>query len=115
MAARPVTPSGNASMGPMGESMIERLVAEAIRRGADLLEVEYRDGFEDIIAAKGGVGHGLARFRSSSPEAIALREELYRIVRRKHRVTLDGSEYELRGSVCDSFGEDAFRVQLRRV
>jgi len=102
-------------MGPMRESMVERLVAEAIRRGADLLEVEYRDGYEDVVAAKGGVGHGLARFRSSSPEAVALREELYRIARRRHRITVDESEYELRGSVYDSFGEDAFRVQLRRV
>lgn len=100
---------------PCGESMVERLVEEAIRRGADLLEVEYRDGYEDVVAAKGGVGHGLPRFRSSIPEAIALREELYRITRRRRRFTVHESEYGLRGSIYDSFGEDAFRVQLRRV
>ena len=57
-------------MRPMHESIVERLAAEAIRRGADLLHVEYKDGYEDVVAAKGGVGHGIARFRSSSPEAV---------------------------------------------
>jgi len=31
------------------------------------------------------------------------------------RVTVDDREYELRGRVYVSFGEDAFRVELRRV
>ena len=115
MAARRLTPGGHASMRPMHKSIVERLAAEAIRRGADLLDVEYQDGYEHVVAAKGGVGHSIARFRSSSPEAVTLRVELHRIAKSKHRITVDGSEYELRGSVYESFGEDAFRVQLRRV
>lgn len=97
------------------EGIVERLAREAIRLEADLLEVEYKDGYEEVFAAKGGVGYGIARFRSSSPEAITLREELYRIAKRKLRITVHGVQYELRGSVYESFGEDAFRVQLRRV
>ena len=93
MAARRLTPGGHASMRPMHESIVERLAAEAIRHGADLLNVEYKDGYEDVVAAKGGVGHGIARFRSSSPEAITLREELHRIAKRKDRITVDGSQY----------------------
>ena len=57
----------------------------------------------------------MAKFRSSSPEAITLRKALYRSVKRKLRITVGGNQYELRGRVYDSFGEDAFRVQLRRV
>jgi hypothetical protein len=95
--------------------IIERLAAEAIRRGASLLDIEYKEGYEDVVAAQGRVGYGIARFRSSSPEAITLREELHRIAKRKHRITVDGCQYELRGSIYESFGEDAFRVQLRRV
>ena len=81
----------------------------------DLLDVEYKDGYEDIVAGKGGVSLGIARFRSSSAEALTLREELHRLRKRKQRIMVDGSRYELRGSVYESFGEDAFRVQLRRV
>lgn len=95
--------------------IIERFAAKSIRRGASLLDIEYKEGYEDIVATQGGVGYGIARFRSSSPEAITLREELHRSAKRKHRITGDGSQYELRGSVYESFGEDAFRVQLRRV
>ncbi len=82
---------------------------------APLPDIEYKEGYEDVVAAQGGVGYGIARFRSSSPEAITLREELHRIAKRKHRITVDGCQYELRGSVYESFGEGAFRVQLRRV
>ena len=81
MAARRLTPGGHKSMRSTHESIVERLAAEAIRRGADLLDVEYKDGYEDVVAATGGVGHAIARFRSSSPEAVTLREELHRIAR----------------------------------
>lgn len=115
MAARRLTPSGSASTRPTPESIVERLATEAIRGGADFLEVEYKDGYEDVIAVKGDLGLGIARFRSSSPEAVTLRKELHRIAKSKHRVAVDGSQYELRGSIYESFGEDAFRVRLRRV
>jgi hypothetical protein len=97
------------------ESIVEQLATQAIGLGADLLKVEYKDGHEEDFAAKGGVGHGIARFRSSSPEAVILREELHGIAKKKRRIAVGGSQYELRGRVYESFGEDAFRVELRRV
>ncbi len=100
---------------PEHESILVRLATEAVRLGADLLEVEYKDGYEEVFAAKGGVGQGIARFQSSNPEAATLREELHRIARHKQRIAVGGAQYELRGSVYHSFGEDTFRVELRRV
>jgi hypothetical protein len=41
------------------ESVVECLAAEAIRLGADFLDVEYKDGYEGVVAAQGGVGHGI--------------------------------------------------------
>jgi hypothetical protein len=106
---------GARSLNPEREGIAERLAGEAIRLGADLVEVEYKDGSEEVFAVRGGVGHGIARFRSSSPEAAKLREELHRIVTRKRQIVVGGLQYELRGSVYDSFGEEAFRVRRRRV
>lgn len=40
----------------------------------------------------------------------AILEELRAITRRKRRITVGDDEYELRGRVYESFGEDAFRV-----
>lgn len=93
------------------EGIGERLAREAIRLGADLVEVEYKNGDEQVVAVTGGVRYGIVRFQSSSPVAIALREELYHIARRKGRMTVDGIQYELRGRLYESFGEDAFRVE----
>ena len=97
------------------DNVIERLAAKAIGLGADSLEVEYKDGCEEVCALKKGVGYGIATFRSSSPEAVSLRDELYGVARRRRRLTVGGCEYELRGRVYESFGEDAFRVEFRRV
>jgi hypothetical protein len=96
-------------------SIIERFAAKAIRLGVEELEVEYKDGYEEVFAVKGAVGFGIASLRSSSPQAASLRRELYSITKKKRRLTIGDSEYELRARIFDSFGEDAFRVQLRRI
>jgi hypothetical protein len=97
--------------------ILERLAAEAIRLGADALEVEYKDRHEWVFAASGPVAFGIARFRSSSPDAARLREQCYRLARQKRpqRISDHGREYELRCAIYDSFGEDAFRLALRLV
>ncbi len=41
--------------------------------------------------------------------------ELQRCTWRKLRTVVDGFVHELRGRTYDSFGEEAYRVQLRRV
>jgi hypothetical protein len=101
----------------MAAGILERLVAEAIRVGADALEVEYKDGCEWFFAAKGPLGFGIASFPNSIPDAAELREACYRLaqLKRAQRIEVDGREYELRCAVYDSFGEDAFRLSLRPV
>ncbi len=97
------------------QSVVRGLASEAIRLGADGLDVEYKDGYEQVFAVKGGNGYGIARLRSSSPEAALLRDELRRITQRKLRLTVGHCQYQLQGYVYESFGEDAFRLELRRV
>lgn len=77
--------------------------------------VEYENGCERVTAVAGNFGYEIARLRSSTEGAAELREELYAIVRGRHRVSIGGATYELRAQVHDSFGEHAFRVPLRRV
>jgi len=96
-------------------SILERFAAKVIRLGVEELEVEYKDGYEEVFAVKGALGVGIASLRSSSPQAVSLRRELYSITKKKRRLTIGDSEYELRARIFDSFGEDAFRVQLRRI
>ena len=96
------------------KTILERLAEEGIHLGADTLAVDYKDGYEEVFAMKRGVGHAIAMLRSSSAEAAALRDELHAIARRKRRITVDGCQWELQCRVSESFGEDAFRVRLRR-
>lgn len=96
-------------------SVLHRLALEAVRRGADTIEVEYKDGYEDVFAGRGGVGYGIARLDGSSDQAASLRKELYSLTRKRRRLLVGGQEYELRARVYDSFGEAAFRVELRRI
>jgi hypothetical protein len=96
------------------ESFFEELVSEAIRDGGNAFELEYDNGYDEVCVMRGPVGWGIARLRSSSREAIALREELRRVARRKRHITVDGHRYEVIGRVGDSFGEATFRVEFRR-
>jgi hypothetical protein len=94
---------------------LEQLVATAIGLGADRLEIEYKDRCEEVFAMKSGFGIGIASVRRSSPEAKSLRNELYALAKKKQRVKIDEHTYELRARIFDSFGEHAFRVELRRL
>jgi hypothetical protein len=96
-------------------SILEKFAAKAIRVGAELLEVEYKDGYEEIFATAGGFGVGIGRLRSSGEDAAELMQELHQTTRRKRRIVVDGYTFELRARTYDSFGEQAYRVLLRRV
>jgi hypothetical protein len=95
--------------------ILDQLATQALRLGFDTLEVEYKDGFEEVCGLKDAIGVGIARFRMSSPEGAALRQELYGSLKKGHRVALDDAQFSLRSRVWDSFGEDAFRVTLHRL
>jgi hypothetical protein len=96
-------------------SILEKFAAEAIRLGAEQLEVEYKDGYEELSAIVGDFGFGIGRLRSTCQEAAVLRQELYQCTRRKRQLVVDGDKYEFRGQTYDSFGEEAYRVRLVRV
>jgi hypothetical protein len=97
------------------KAILEQLATKAIRLGADEIEVEYKDGCEEVFAVKSEFGVGIASLRSSNPQTVALRKELYALTKQKRRMTLDNLTYEMRARIFDSFGEDALRVKLRRL
>jgi hypothetical protein len=96
-------------------STVHGLVAEAVRLGADTIEVEYRDGYEEVSVLKGGVGFGIARFPSMSGQAASLRMELQSLRKKRAKVAVSGAEYEIRARAYERFGEQAFEVRLRRL
>ena len=97
------------------QAILDELIAEAVRLDATALEVEHDEEFEEVVVFRGVTGWGMRRLRSTSPEAVALREQLYRRRSKRHQVTIDGFAIELKVTVRDSFGEDAFRLEFRRI
>jgi|SRR6266581_4902656 len=93
--------------------VLEQLVREAIRLGADTLEVEYSNGCEEVVAYMGTVGRDIGRLGSGT-EATALRSALYASTTRPRRLSVAGHEYVIRARLYDTFGEDAFRINLGR-
>ncbi|SRR6266498_2459712 len=94
--------------------VLEQLVREAIRLGADTLEVEYSNGCEEVVAYMGTVGRDIGRLGSGTAEATALRSALYASTTRPRRLSVAGHEYVIRARLYDTFGEDAFRINLGR-
>lgn len=95
-------------------SILEEFATEAIRLGADRLEVEYKDGYEEVSAIAGDFGFGIGTYRSTGQDATELRHELDQCTRRKRQIVVGGDTYELRGRIYYSFGEEAYRVRLHR-
>jgi hypothetical protein len=95
--------------------MVDQLVTEAVGLGADTIQVEYRDGYEEIYVLKGGVGFEIARWPSAGRPAVALRNELHDLRKKRVTVIIRGAAYEIRTRAYDSFGEQAFEVRLRRI
>jgi hypothetical protein len=85
--------------------ILEGLAAEAIRCGADMIEVEYDEGYEEVYIRKGNIGLG-TRFKGS--EGDLLRKALYGLAKKKRQMGVDNVEYELRARVYDSFGGGCF-------
>jgi len=93
---------------------LEEFLERCVREGADGIEMEYKDGYEELYAREGNTALG-TRIPSSSPEATALRQGLHSMAKKKRqRMVVDGVEYELRASMYDSFGETAYRVRIIR-
>jgi hypothetical protein len=100
-----------------------KLVAKTLAVGATemlnrgrfaYLQVEYEDREEHVLAFREGVGFGIASLDARSEEAQALREALYQIRRKQKIVTIEGVEYRLRARIHQSFGEDLFRVTIKK-
>jgi hypothetical protein len=102
-------------LGATDESIVHGLIAEAVGLGADTIQVEYRDGYEEICVLKGGVGFEIARWPSSGRPAILLRKELHDLRKKRAKATVSGAEYEIRTHAYDHFGEQAFEVRFRRI
>jgi hypothetical protein len=98
------------------ESVVDRLVVQAIAGGAKTLRIEYDEGYEEVSTCQGDVGVSIGcRIPSSSEDAKSLRAELYAMGKHPRRIEVGGRTYELRCRTYDSFGEDAFGVKFRRL
>jgi hypothetical protein len=99
---------------PVTTTIVQQLIAHAVQAGGDSLDIEYKDRHEEVCAMRGPIGFGIARFPSSSKEAVALRQALYQMAKRRTTVTVDEIDYDVRVRIYDSFDEDAFRVQFKQ-
>jgi hypothetical protein len=98
------------------KSVFRELALKTLSLGADTVDVDYKYPFEEVCAMKSGIGFGIESIRGSSDRAKSLREELHRLAKKKKgRITLGETEYEFRARVYDSFGNDAFQVELHQL
>lgn len=87
------------------------LILKAIEMEASGLEIEFKDGYEEIVAMSDNIGFGIGRLKSDSKEATDLREEMYDIAKRKKKIIIIADKkYAVRVKISDSFGEDEFHV-----
>ena len=95
-------------------SIIEEIASQAICSGGQAVEVEYKDGYEEVFSVGGTIGAAVGfQLKSSSDEAKGLRAGLYDVAKKRRIIAVEGREYELRCRIYNSFGEDAFRLEWK--
>ena len=83
--------------------------------GAYEIEIEYKDGYEEITLIKNEVGFGLARLDADSKEAKSLRDQRYSLEGKKRGIIkISGTEYHLRVTIYQSFGKDVYRLHIEK-
>ncbi len=93
------------------ENVLAGLISKAIEFRADEIEIEYKDGYEEVFAMRDWLGISVGKIESGSEEARALRQLLHK-VKGKTKIRVDGEDYQFRVAIHESFGEDAFRVSF---
>ena len=92
---------------------LEGLLKTAIDNHAELLVIEYRDGFEEVTAYSGGIGVTIDTIKSNTKESESLFEEIGSI-EKNNRITIGNDEVLLRVSSYDNFGESAYEIRILR-
>jgi LexA DNA binding domain len=93
-------------------TLLEGLCGHALSLGASSIQVERKDGREWVFADAGGVGIGIANYKSSGPDGKELRGNLYAAAKKPVRSAIGGQVYILKVDIFDSFGDDAFAVRI---
>jgi repressor LexA len=95
------------------KTLLEDLSAYVLSVGAQILEVEHKDGCEWVYIRHGNTGHSIANFKSSGRDAKELRENLFAAQKKPPKIAVGGSVWILTLEVYNTCGEDAFRVHIQ--
>lgn len=93
--------------------MLLDLIQKAVAMGADSLEIEYKDGRQQVCVMRGAMGVGIASVKSNSPKSTRLLAEIDAL-RKARRVQVGGVAYRAAVTEYDSFGEMAYRIALAK-
>lgn len=91
-----------------------KLILKAAETGAEELEIEYKDGYEDIIALKNGMGFGIERLKFNTNAAKDLFKNIHELKNRK-KINISGEEYKIQILIYDSFGENAYKIKFQKL
>ena len=93
-------------------TLLENLCRHALSHGFRALGVEYKGGHEWVSLRKGDTAIGIANFASSGSDAKELRENLAAARKKPVRCAIDGEVWILTVAAYDSFGEEAYSVEI---
>lgn len=91
--------------------MLVEILEKAVSVGGSSVEIEYRDGKENITLFRGDIGYGIASL--AGEEAKSLFKEMDDL-RKEKRAALGGVMYRLVFSRYESFGEWVYRIRMKQ-
>jgi hypothetical protein len=91
-----------------------KIFRKALELNSTEIEIEYKDGCEEIFAYRNNFGAGIGNLKSSSEEAKMLRIFLYGA--KKATTVVDSTDkFQFSVKIQEDFGEDTFHIRFKKV
>jgi len=97
-----------------GEKVLAGLFKKALELNSTEIEIEYRNGYEEIFAYRNSFGAGIGNLKSSSEEAKMLRSFLYE-VKKTTNIEDSAGKFQFSVKIQEDFGEDKFHIRFKKV
>ena len=97
-----------------GKEILAGIFRKAMELQANEIEMEYKDGYEELFAFHNGFGAGIGRFKSNSEEAEMLQKYLY-AAKKPMTFIDDFDKFQFTVKIYESFGEDCFRIRFKKI
>lgn len=97
-----------------GRKVLAGIFRKALELNSNEIEIEYKNGYEEIFAYRNNFGAGIGNLKSNTEEAEMLRSLLYG-AQKTTTIVDNADKFQFSVKIEEDFGEDTFHIRFKKV